>query len=139
MILCGCDVRTRNVARGPTVEVAKLPQQFKRYTETPHRVTSQSQGIELPSSTRLLHGQGAFEKLAMVSQDDQGSAKLRTLLASTKLQALRPKPQTPVVLRFEHTIEHVLEVRGLRAERGNDDCFALARTGKLIKLICCRS
>lgn len=46
----------------------------------------------------------------MVSQQEDSSANLRRLLASTKLQALRPKPQEPVVLRYEHTVEHVLEV-----------------------------
>lgn len=47
----------------------------------------------------------------MVSQQDEPSTTLRRLLASTKLQALRPRPQTPVVLRYEHTVEHVLEAR----------------------------
>ena len=47
----------------------------------------------------------------MVSQQEDSSTNLRRLLASTKLQALRPKPQEPVVLRYEHTVEHVLEVR----------------------------
>lgn len=56
---------------------------------------------------------------SMVSQHDDGSTGLRRLLASTKLQALRPKPQTPVVLRFEHTVEHVLEVRE------SQDCYTL--------------
>lgn len=34
----------------------------------------------------------------------------RTLLTSTKLQALRPHSQTPVVLRYEHTVDHALKV-----------------------------
>ncbi|KAL0030536.1 hypothetical protein WJX79_002975 [Trebouxia sp. C0005] len=35
---------------------------------------------------------------------------VRTLLTSTKLQGLRPKSQTPVVLRFECSVDHALKV-----------------------------
>ncbi len=37
----------------------------------------------------------------------------RTLLTSTKLQGLRPKSQTPVVLRFECSVDHALKVLSL--------------------------
>ncbi|KAL3155291.1 hypothetical protein ABBQ32_013075 [Trebouxia sp. C0010 RCD-2024] len=49
----------------------------------------------------------------MASESTSGGNALstpRSLLTSTKLQAIRPDPQTPVVLRFDCTVDHALKV-----------------------------
>lgn len=45
------------------------------------------------------------------SGEDACKTSTRTLLTSTKLQDIQPKPQTPVVLRFDCTVDHALKVR----------------------------
>ena len=45
------------------------------------------------------------------SGEDVHSTSTRTLLTSRKLQDILPKPQTPVVLRFDCTVDHALKVR----------------------------
>lgn len=45
------------------------------------------------------------------SGEDAASSSTRSLLTSTKLQSIRPDPQTPVVLRFDCTVDHALKVK----------------------------
>lgn len=44
------------------------------------------------------------------SGGDAQPTSTRTLLTSTKIQAIRPEPQTPVVLRIDCTVDHALKV-----------------------------